>query len=60
VIAAPKDHKILLENENVRVLEVTVLPGEIEPVHHHRWLGVKELSLPELRIEIELEVHKTN
>jgi mannose-6-phosphate isomerase-like protein (cupin superfamily) len=40
VIAAPKNHKILLENENVRVLEVTVLPGETEPVHSHRWRSV--------------------
>jgi hypothetical protein len=40
VIAAPKNHKILLENENVRVLEVTVLPGETEPVHSHRWPSV--------------------
>ncbi len=40
VAAAPKNHKILLENENVRVLEVTVLPGETEPVHSHRWPSV--------------------
>lgn len=40
VIAAPENHKILLENENVRVLEVTVLPGETEPVHSHRWPSV--------------------
>jgi hypothetical protein len=40
VIAAPKNHKILLENDHVRVLEVTVLPGETEPVHSHRWPSV--------------------
>jgi hypothetical protein len=40
VIAASKNHKILLENEYVRVLEVTVLPGENEPVHFHRWPSV--------------------
>lgn len=40
VAAAPKNHKILLENEKVRVLEVTVLPGETEPVHSHRWPSV--------------------
>jgi hypothetical protein len=40
VVAAPKNHKILLENENVRVLEVKVLPGETEPVHSHRWASV--------------------
>jgi hypothetical protein len=36
VIAAPENHKILLENENVRVLDVTLAPGETEPVHSHR------------------------
>lgn len=40
VIAAPKNHKISLENENVRVLEVNVLPGEIEAIHSHRWPSV--------------------
>ena len=40
VIAASKNHEILLENENVRVLQVTVLPGETEPVHSHRWRSV--------------------
>ncbi len=37
VIAAPNNHKILLENDKVRVLEVTLLPGEKEPLHHHQW-----------------------
>ncbi|MFZ6023699.1 MAG: hypothetical protein ACOYVG_04500 [Bacteroidota bacterium] len=40
VIAAPKNHKVILENDNVRVLEVTVLPGETEQVHSHRWPSV--------------------
>ena len=35
VKAAPKNHKVLLENERVRVLDVTVLPGEREEVHAH-------------------------
>ena len=37
VAAAPANHRVLLENDHVRVLEVTVAPGETEPVHHHRW-----------------------
>lgn len=37
VIAAPKNHKILLENDKVRVLEVILQPNETEPLHHHRW-----------------------
>jgi mannose-6-phosphate isomerase-like protein (cupin superfamily) len=40
VIAAPKNHKILMENDKVRVLEVTLSPGEKEPVHHHQWPSV--------------------
>jgi hypothetical protein len=37
VIAAPENHRVLLENDRVRVLEVVVRPGEVEPLHHHRW-----------------------
>lgn len=44
VIAAPKNHKILLENDKVRVLEVKVLPGEIENLHHHKWPSVMHLT----------------
>src|SRR5688500_12461064 len=40
VISAKKNHKILLENDSVRVLEVTILPGEKEAVHHHQWPSV--------------------
>lgn len=40
VIAAPENHKILMENDSVRVLEVTLLPGRTEPVHHHQWRSV--------------------
>jgi mannose-6-phosphate isomerase-like protein (cupin superfamily) len=40
VVSAPKNHKILLENESVRVLEVTLAPGEVENLHHHQWPSV--------------------
>jgi len=40
VISGKKNHKILLENDSVRVLEVTVLPGEKEAVHHHQYRSV--------------------
>jgi predicted metal-dependent enzyme (double-stranded beta helix superfamily) len=40
VIAAPNSHKILLENDNVRVVEVAVLPGQKEPMHSHAWKSV--------------------
>ena len=36
--AAPGSHKLIFENEFVRVLEVTVpAPGTTIPMHHHRW-----------------------
>lgn len=38
--AAPKHHTRLFENERVRVLEVRIGPGEIVPVHTHRWPSV--------------------
>jgi hypothetical protein len=40
VAAAPKQHKVLFENESLRVIEVTLEPDEEEPVHHHRWPSV--------------------
>ena len=36
VTAAPKHHKVLFENEHLRVLEVILEPNDEEPVHHHR------------------------
>ena len=39
-VAAPDNHRILLENDRVRVLEVTLGPGEVEPLHFHRWPSV--------------------
>ena len=38
--AAPKNHKLLFENDEVRVLEVTVPPGVREPAHAHRYPSV--------------------
>ncbi len=40
VRAAPGNHKVLLENDQVRVLEVTLAPEEKEPLHHHKWPSV--------------------
>lgn len=40
VIAAPKHHKVLFENDAIRVLDVTLEPDEEEPLHHHRWPSV--------------------
>ena len=40
VIAAAKNHRVLMEDDAVRVLEVTVDPGERENLHHHRWPSI--------------------
>jgi hypothetical protein len=37
LIAAPNYHRVLVENERVRVLEVRIPSGETVPVHTHRW-----------------------
>ena len=33
VVAAPGSHRVVLENQTTRVLEVTIAPGEREPEH---------------------------
>ena len=39
-LAAPENHKILLENDKVRIFEIKILPGDTENLHHHRYPGV--------------------
>jgi len=46
VAAAPESHRILLENEHVRVLEVVIRPGEKEPAHTHPWPSVMVADSP--------------
>jgi len=40
VTAAPAHHSVLLEDERVRVLRTTIPPGDIVPLHTHRWGGI--------------------
>jgi hypothetical protein len=40
VDAAPDNHQVLYEDDNIRVVSVTVLPGTEEKPHHHRWPSV--------------------
>jgi hypothetical protein len=35
VIAAPDHHKVIFENDAVRVLEVTIKAGDVTPLHTH-------------------------
>ena len=37
LVAAPAQHRLLLENAHVRVLDTRIAPGERTPVHTHRW-----------------------
>ncbi len=37
--AAPEYHKLLFENESVRVLDTCIPPGRSTPLHTHRWPG---------------------
>jgi len=37
LIAAPRHHTLLLENDTVRVLETKIPPGETTALHTHRW-----------------------
>jgi len=40
LVAAPKHHLLLLEDDRIRVLRTTIPPGDIVPLHTHRWGGV--------------------
>lgn len=37
LVAAPSHHRLLLENEHVRVLDTRIEPGDNTPVHTHQW-----------------------
>lgn len=39
VAAAPEHHKVLLEDDRVRVLETLIKPGEETAGHTHQWPG---------------------
>ncbi len=40
VEAAPDHHRVIFENEHVRVLDTTIAPGDTVPVHTHPWPSV--------------------
>ena len=40
LVAAHETHKLLFENDSVRVLEVTIPPHTKEAVHTHRWNSI--------------------
>lgn len=56
VAAAPGNHKVLLENDDVRVLHVEVAPGKTEPVHEHRWPSVIHIQSPQPGVDVRYAV----
>lgn len=36
LIAAPKNHELVFQDDEVRVLKVTVVPGVTDPIHTHK------------------------
>ena len=43
LVAAPKYHRLLFENDRVRVLDTRIAPGETVPLHTHRWPAVHQV-----------------
>jgi hypothetical protein len=40
LVAAPRHHKLVYENDRVRILDTRIPVGDIVPVHTHRWPAV--------------------
>ena len=45
-VAASKNHKVLFEDDHIRLLEVTVQPGETEHLHNHAYPSVFAFDAP--------------
>lgn len=40
LVAAAEHHRLVLENDQVRVIETTIGPGETVPLHTHCWPSI--------------------
>ena len=40
LVAAPGFHQLVFENDDVRVLDTRIGPGQVTPVHTHRWPAI--------------------
>lgn len=40
LIASPEHHRLLMENDKVRVVETLIPAGERTAIHTHQWAGV--------------------
>ncbi|HUO22466.1 MAG TPA: hypothetical protein VMU59_08115 [Caulobacteraceae bacterium] len=45
-IAAPANHKVVFESDTIRIMSVTVLPGQSEPLHAHLKCAVLVFDRP--------------
>jgi len=43
LVAAPDHHELVLEDDRVRVIITHIPPGNLVPLHTHRWPGVAYL-----------------
>ena len=43
LVAASKHHRLVLENDRVRVLDTRIAPGDTVPLHTHRWPAVHQV-----------------
>ena len=46
LVAAPRHHTLIFENDRIRVLDTRIPPGDIVPVHTHRWPAVYHAVSP--------------
>jgi len=46
LLAAPANHRVFFENDEVRVLDVTVPPHSVEPMHTHAWPSILYFDTP--------------
>jgi hypothetical protein len=49
-----KIHKVLFENDHLRLLEVTIHSGEKEPMHGHKYPSVFAYDAPQPSLENEV------
>ena len=45
-VAAPDNHEVIFENDNIRIMSVSVQPGESEPYHLHMKCAVLVFDQP--------------
>jgi hypothetical protein len=45
LVAAPDHHRLLLEDDRVRVIHTHIPAGDVVPLHTHRWGGVANVLI---------------